>query len=161
MYVCACQTPGFAVLSSLCALFTHPPHPPAPHSGALTIFLLVSMSSTVAPVPHPPNLLPLQPLPTSFSFWLFMHPGAQSALSHSLSHSLQVSLIFLWSHPYFCIPPWAPALPYSFILCVTATACCLLHCGFFSLLYQPPLPFKPLLLLHIWKHRPQYWLCSQ
>lgn len=131
-------------LVSLCILSS-----PSPLC-ALTVFLLVSMSSAVAPVPRPPNLLPLQPSPL-LPFWLFMPPRAQFA-PLPLSPSLQ-SLPSLYHFVCISIFPLSscPSLLILFLFCFTASASSLLHYVFFSLFFSP-LFSAALLSLHIWQH---------
>ncbi len=84
---------------------------PPPCSDALTVFLLVSVSSAVASVPRPPNLLPLQPsIPTSL--FLAVH-ASQSTLSRSPTPTSSLPAVspifvsFLSAQPpsFFCTTP--------------------------------------------------------
>lgn len=113
MYVCA-RLPAFLCFPPI-AFFSHFPTPPC--SDALTIFLLVSVSSAVAPVPRPPNLLPPQPSQLLFSSCSCL--PEHSLLSHSryltpcsLSHLCIILYLFLQS-------PWAPAHTNTFFLLVS------------------------------------------
>lgn len=122
--------------------------------GALTVFLWVSVSSAVAPVPCLPNLLPLQPSPLlSLSPSLVLH-ASQSTVCYLPPCSLSVLCIvlsaFLHSHRA------------SLRLHISFSSYCLLLSALwlFFFLFNPP-PSRPLLFLHIWKHRPHYWLPSQ
>ena len=149
MCVCVCQIQSFAVLSSLCAFFT-PPHPTPVFWCTDRLSFGVNGFSC-----NPVCLICYSLLSLSGCSCLPGHslasPSFLSPSPCSLSHLCIILSAFLH-------PPRGPC-PFLFVHIVCYCYCPLPFVSVaFSLSALLPLSFSPLLVLHMWKHRPQYWL---